>query len=260
MMQVGVASGFNITTSMGTPVYSNSTGFQFSEDLSWVRGAHQIGFGANFIDAGMNLLPSTSTPGNMSFTATNTGLGLGDFMLGKANNFQQQNSAPYYFRQKYIGQYLQDTWKANSRLTVNAGIRWEPFWSPFEKYGHVLRYDKAWFDQGIRSTVFKNAPAGILYAGDPGAPNSKSFSANKWRSFSPRIGLAWDPTGDGRMTVRAAYGLFLDYPNLFLYDQIKVSPPWANVINVNGSVARPGRKSVSICGQRRRAISGCCAH
>jgi hypothetical protein len=65
------------------------------------------------------------------------------------------------------------------------------------------------------------------------APNSKSFTASKWLSFSPRVGLAWDPTGDGRMTVRAAYGLFLDYPNLFQYDQIKVSPPWADVINVN---------------------------
>jgi hypothetical protein len=114
---------------------------------------------------------------------------------------------------------------------------------PWSENGHVISYDKARFDQGIRSTVFKNTPAGVLFPGDPGGP-TKSFSDSTWLLFSPRLGLAWDPTGDGRMTIRAAYGLFPDYAHFFHYDNMKTTPPWgADVIlpNPSGGFADPWR-------------------
>jgi Carboxypeptidase regulatory-like domain/TonB dependent receptor-like, beta-barrel len=222
---ISVAGGFNIYGGPGAPGYNNAIATQFAEDVSTVRGSHQIGFGANFIHTNMNFEYTTQARGEFQFTATNTGMGLGDFMTGKANQFRQQGVTTYYFRQHYLGLYLQDTWKANSRLTVNAGLRWEPHWLPWEKQGRVLSFDKARFDQGIRSKVFNNAPAGLLFPGDAGGP-TKSFSGDTWLLFSPRLGLAWDPAGDGRMTIRAAYGIFPDYPHLFHYDHIKASPPW----------------------------------
>jgi hypothetical protein len=242
MIQVNVNSGFMITPNMAVPGFTNSTAFQFSEDLSWVRGKHQIGFGGNFVHTKMNLQAVTRVPGIMTFSANNTGMGLGDFMIGRPSSFDQSNVTVYYFRQNFMATYLQDTWKATPRLTLNGGIRWEPVQSPWEKFGHVPHISQTAFDQGLRSTVFKNAPAGLLYPGDPGVPNNKSFTDSQYRKFSPRVGLAWDPKGDGQMTVRAAYGLFFDYPGLFQYDNIKDSPPWASRVTLNnpaGGFANP---------------------
>jgi hypothetical protein len=207
-----------------------------------VKGAHQLGFGANFIHSGMNDTAEQSTPGNAAFTAANTGMGLGDFMLGALSSLTQQGNTPFYFRQNFIGLYAQDTWKVNSRLTVSGGVRWEPYWSPWEKYGHVFHFHLTDFMAGVHSTVFPNAPAGVRYPGDPGFPNGKSFFESRWGKFAPRLGLAWDPTGDGRMVVRAAYGIFRDFPQMFIYSQVVANPPWNSVVllaNPAGGFANP---------------------
>ena len=127
MAVISVSGAFNINSSQATPGVTNMTIYQFAEDLSWLRGSHQIGFGANFIHSNMNYSSGTVSPGSFSFTATNTGLSLGDFMLGKPSSWTQSNIGTQYYRQNYIASYLQDTWKATSRLTVNAGVRWEPY-------------------------------------------------------------------------------------------------------------------------------------
>jgi hypothetical protein len=94
-------------------------------------------------------------------------------------------------------------------------------------------FDKASFDKGIHSTVFKNAPAGLLYPGDSGIPNTHTFGPNYYlKRFVPRVGLAWDPKGDGRMTVRASYGIFFDYPHLYAYGDTRDEPPFGGQITV----------------------------
>ena len=209
-----------------TPGVTNSTVAQFSEDLSLIRGTHQIGFGANFIHSNMNYTASTATPGNFNFNATNTGLSLGDFMIGKPNSYTQSQIATQYVRQHYIGLYLQDTWKASSNLTLNAGVRWEPYIWPYDARSKSARFQKDWFDQGLRSTVYKNAPAGLLFSGDPQVPDiGTSYNETRWMHFAPRIGLAWDPKGDGLTVVRAAYGIFFDYPHFNGFGALRQTPP-----------------------------------
>jgi len=227
MAIVSVSGGFNFGGG-GTPGFTNSTVLQLTEDLSLVRGRHQIGFGVDFIHSMMNFNGGTQASGTPSFNAQQTGHSLGDFMLGKASNWTQGNITTWYVRQNYAALYLQDTWKVKPRLTANWGIRWEPFMAASDKESRIGHFDRAWFDQGLRSTVFKNAPAGLLYPGDAGVPNSKSFSEPRKLNFAPRVGLAWDPKGDARMTVRAAYGIFFDYPHFFQFDGLKDTPPWGS--------------------------------
>jgi len=206
---------------------------QYSEDLSVIRGAHQIGLGANFIHSNMNYTSGTWTSGRFAFGAQNTGLSLGDLMLGKPSEWRQDQIAAQYLRQNYIGLYLQDTWKATSKFTLNGGLRWEPFFWPYDHRAVSARYNKKWFDQGLRSTVYKNAPAGILFPGDPGVPNiGTSENEANWMHFAPRAGLAWDPKGDGLTVVRAAYGTFFDYPHLNGIGGIRNTPPRGGIIQI----------------------------
>ena len=243
---VSVSGGFSMFGGTAVPALTNSTVYQFAEDLSLVRGAHQIGWGVNFIHSNMNNSSNSTAPGQFNFNAQQTGLGLGDFMQGTLSALQQQSPTIYYYRQHYIGLYLQDTWKATGRLTVSAGLRWEPLIPMYDADGRTLIFVQDAFDKGIRSTVYKNAPAGLLFPGDSGYPygNSKSIGPHATLHFAPRLGLAWDPHGDGRMAIRAAYGVFFDYPHFYEYSGMLKDPPWGygvTLTNPSGGFEDPWR-------------------
>ncbi len=134
--------------------------------------------------------------------------------------------------------YIQDSWKVTRRLTVNYGVRWDPFFAHTNPYGEVLTFSLDNFTNGVVSKVLPNAPAGMIFGGDPGLPKNQ-YSNNKLNNFDPRIGVVFDPKGDGRMSIRAGYGIFYDFPS-FAFDQFGFSPPWgANLTNTNTTLANP---------------------
>ena len=232
---VSVPGAFAAGNQAATKGRSNNTVFQLADDVSWIQGTHQIGFGANYIHSMLNVLSVSTAVGSVAFTATNTGLSMGDYILGRMNTFSQQNITTHYPRQDYLGMYIQDTWKASSRLTVNAGVRWEPFLGQRDKQGRMLHFQNDWFDQGRQSTVFKNAPAGLLFPGDEGVPSDK-MAPDAWLHFAPRVGFAWDPQGTGQMTIRAAYGIFFDYPHLYQFTSLRDGPPWGTRVILTNPV------------------------
>ena len=232
MAAVSVTNGFSLIGAPAYPGPTNYMGYQFSNDVSWVRGPHQLAVGGSFVHTKMSVLAGTAAIGTFTFRTSFTNLGLGDFMLGEVDNWQQGNVASWHPRQNYIGLFVQDTWKATSKLTMNLGVRWEPGLPFWRKNERLARFEREWFDQGIKSTVFKNAPAGVLFSkGDPGMRDDNKLSDNSWMQFAPRIGLAYDPSGDGRMTVRAAYGIFFDYPHLYQFNGFRSQPPFENRVN-----------------------------
>ena len=99
--------------------------------------------------------------------------------------------------------YGQDTYKITSRLTLNAGLRYDlPF--PYTE----IHNRQNLFEPGVQSVVFPNAPPGLVYPGDPGVP--AGLIQTEKNAFAPRVGLAWDPTGSGRWLVTMAYGIFYE--------------------------------------------------
>ena len=203
---------------MHTPGITNTTNFEFAEDVSWLRGSHQIGFGGDFIHRNQVFKgTANAVAGHFSFTAQTTGMSMGDFMLGLPALFRQGTPARQDLRQNYSGFYIQDTWKATSKLTLNGGIRWEPLlWlvDVGDRAGEA-RFSRTAFDQNVHTTVYKNAPAGLLFTGDQGIPDiGNRYMQPRWWNFAPRVGLAYDPKGDGLTVIRAAYGLFYDNPPL----------------------------------------------
>jgi len=235
-MGISVASGFSLGTGATNPGYFNSTAYQFSEDLNLIRGSHQIAFGINYIRAIMNTLNNRPTNGQFTFSSTTctgcSGIALADFMIGTVSGGFVQGGQVYdNDRANFFGIYVQDSWKLSRRITFNYGVRWEPFLPETNWNGYVEHFDPALFASGFRSQQYVNSPAGLIYPGDSGFPGRSNIYSKKLQ-FAPRTGIVWDPRGDGRMTIRASYGIFYDTPQLFFYTRFANNPPWGAQISL----------------------------
>jgi hypothetical protein len=209
---------------------------QISDDVGLIKGNHQFQFGGNYIRPVHNIWINLNAAGAFTFNGQSTGLPMADFLLGKAATFSQINTTQDFEREHYIALYAQDSWKMTPRLSLNYGIRWEPYLGSVIQHGWVSHFDQNAFNQNIHSTVFPNSPAGTLYPGDAGYDIGNRPSGSRFNQFAPRLGLVWDPKGDGRTTVRASWGIFYDLPSTLFYYQYSNEPPWGEAITINNPV------------------------
>ena len=233
---VGVSvngNGFSVGAGGTNPGYFNSKTFQIADDLDIVRGPHQLSVGANWIHSSIETLNNRPTNGQFTFNGQGTGLSLADFMLGVVSGgFVQGNPVYDYDHHDYVGVYAQDTWRASSRVTLSFGVRWEPFNPVQNTFGWVNHFEKSLFDQGVHSTVYPQAPAGLTFPGDANYPGNGVAKA-RWSDFAPRVGVVWSPSGDDRMSVRASWGVFYDAPQLFFNTRFANNPPWGAQITIS---------------------------
>jgi hypothetical protein len=162
--------------------------------------------------------------GPISFNGGVTGLPMADFLLGKV--FEYRQSAPFVqdITQFYMGLYGQDTWRVSSKLTFNYGMRWEP-WFPQESQDlSVYNFDINRMKAGTRSTVHPQAYPGLYFPGDPGFP-TKAGMNRVWSNVAPRLGLSWDPSGDGRTSIRAGFGVTSDFVSGQTFFDSRSAPP-----------------------------------
>jgi hypothetical protein len=237
LLSVSVGGGFSFGKS---PTLNPTGAFQLADDLSLVRGGHQIGLGVNYIHSYINTTSFGSASGTFTFSGANTGLGLTDFLLGRPSAFTQGSINRQRGAVDYVGLYLQDAWKATPNLTINAGVRWTPY-LPFnsDQPNYFSHFSLEQFRAGVRSTVFKNAPLGLIFQGDPGYPGNAA-SVKHWDSIAPRLAAVWDPRGDGRMTLRTAYGRFYETPHLINFFGFSRAPPFGNnTVTNNGTFDSP---------------------
>jgi hypothetical protein len=225
--------------------------YQISNDLNITRGTHQLGLGAMWGRADVVSLAHTRGVGGLTFSANTTGNAMGDFLLGALTESRQSMPSTLSPYQHYAAIYAQDTWRAAPNLTVNLGVRWEPFipmvWMENEYGGiRVYNFSVDRFKSGQRSVVFPNAPAGFTYPSQnpdgsgPADFDGHSGIAAKWNKFAPRIGAAWDPTGQGRTSIRAGYGIANDVIELqSLLNSNNVSPWAADIIHRTGTLDNP---------------------
>jgi Carboxypeptidase regulatory-like domain/TonB dependent receptor len=229
-------SDFNIGGGPASPGQShNGPNPSVSDDVSWVKGTHQFTFGGSLYFQQMNYYSGVNANGTATFTGAISGNILSDFLLGApSGGFTQGTLFGFYDRQWYAALYAQDSWKVTPRLTVNVGVRWEPYTSVYNAYGQIVNFNPALFAAGVKSSVYTNAPAGLNFPGDSSYPCGNSFNCDDWHKFFPRAGLAWDPKGDGKMTIRAAYGMYGDRAHMFYSNQNEFSPPFG------GNLSAPG--------------------
>ena len=126
---------------------------------------------------------------------------------------------------------MQDSWKANQHLTLNYGLRWEPYIPFYNVNSHAENFNIGRFTAGVKSSVYTQAPAGLIFPGDSGFPG-RSYNTGKINQFAPRVGVIYTPGDSGKTSIRAGYGLFYDTPQMFFDTRYSNAPPWGETVSL----------------------------
>lgn len=228
-----IAVSGDFTESCGTcETYQVTTNSEnVVDDVFWTRGKHHFGFGANFLHPHMNLQGTNNANGQFTFNGSFTGDAMADFFIGDLYSLYQGNDTGSTFSKNEFGMYAQDSYQVTPRFTLNAGVRWESDLPEVETAGRGDSFSMAAFLAGTTSTVFKSAPPGLLFAGDPGIP--KGYINHHWDHFEPRLGIAWDPRGLGRESIRASYTVGFSQPIVYMEDRFENNAPYGDAITIN---------------------------
>lgn len=221
-------NGFTVGPGTGGKAAAHSTTYQLNDDVSWVHGAHQINFGMGGAMYKMIFVGNVYSQNSWTFG------NIPQFLLGQFTQLAMSAPNPLLQQKYFINGYVQDTWKATSRLTVNVGLRWEPSLPPGMINKAAYNYNFPSMMAGITSKTFLNGPPGLSFPGDPGFAGLAGVK-RRWALFAPRIAMGYDPTGTGKMTIRASYGISYDYVNGSMYVNSADSPPIGNTTIFGGN-------------------------
>ncbi len=207
--------------------------YEIENALSWFRRRHSLKFGANFRRTQINAIQAIAPNAFFVFGATYpTSDAFANFLLGRPVTFYQGiGNFSRGMRNWGTAAFAQDEWRVSARLTLNYGLRWEIV-NPNTEIQNRL----STFVPGAQSVVFPDAPRGILAVGDPGVP--AGVARTEYKALMPRVGLAFDPNGQGNWSIRAAYGIFYDPfsngANLAVQAPLS-SVPWGQFLQMTGT-------------------------
>jgi hypothetical protein len=199
-------TGLSIGESEQGPTRYVENTFSWTDSITWTRGRHNWKFGAGFTPYQENMVFDYIVNGEFDYYGSG-GIGSGnsyaDFLLGVPYDYLQDAKAPSNIRQKNVYAFAQDEFHMNRNLVVTLGLRYEYSTPKSDTQGRTFS-----IIPGEQSQRFVNAPRGLVFPGDPGAPTGTNFPDTK--NFAPRVGFAWDPTGKGNTSLRGGFGVFYD--------------------------------------------------
>ena len=233
------------------PQVGNS--FQWSDGLTWVKGNHTFKFGVDVRRARFDQYYYFDVNGEYTFDNSGpNGIIPGDgdqyaeFLLGLADAYTQGSGQREDVRSFAAYPFAQDSWKIKPNFTLNYGFRWEYSPPMTDISGHVETFrpgqnstvypcgitTSATYWQTLTPTAVPNPtcantgaePTGLVVPGDPGVP--AGMTSTYYKSFAPRIGIAYSPGRDGKTSIRAGWGLFYNPIEELVLAQFGAEPPF----------------------------------
>ncbi|HEY3122352.1 MAG TPA: TonB-dependent receptor [Vicinamibacteria bacterium] len=203
--------------------------YQFTDELTYLSGRHSWKFGADVRRERMKIAFINRPNGDMTFNGRLTGNAAADFLLGLPAQARATTTQAIQDGHGFLySAFAQDEFRLSPRLTLNLGLRYE-LPTPFVDNNDAITA----IHTGVQSVKFPQAPAGLVYPGDPGIPRGVVKTDNN--NLAPRVAAAWDPTGKGRTSVRAAWGIFYDAlagQGDFFQSGV-LSPPFTPLVELN---------------------------
>ena len=239
---ITIQGGFTIGNDYEGELPQIGNTYQFSDNFTRILGNHTMKYGVDFRIQRFFQTLYFDPQGDYTYSGggpNDTGSTLGNYLLGLPDSYLQGSTQSEDIRSRSLYLFAQDSWKIRPNVTLNYGLRWE-YNQPM--YDAGLRYQT--FRPGQVDTVFKCSvpgatnpdcadpnsdaaaffPLGLVIPGDKGVP--KGLTASYYHAFAPRIGIAWDPKKDGKMTIRAGFGLFYNPVEQLVLEQFQGEPPF----------------------------------
>jgi hypothetical protein len=238
----GGEGGFTVGCGTCATGHFNVNTVQFADDIDLIHGRHHFAFGVDVHHTQNNTVSGYDGNGTFAFaagTGSNAGasgvgvystdIGMADFLLGNYSAFSFSRPQAVNYREFMPGVYFQDTIRVSNSLTVVAGLRWEPSIYPIDEYNRGAEFSMGNFLNNVHSVEYPNAPAGFLYFGDAGVP--RADTDNHLLNFEPRLGIAWNPGGSSKQTIRVGSGLFYDSTELWYGQRMTSDPPFVDEVD-----------------------------
>ena len=234
--------------------YNNN--WNFFDNLNWIKGRHtfKFGFSTNRYNKTEN---NPGTPQG-TFTFSNAGVPTGtssfqqswaNFLLGNVSTFTQPSTdiTPDVWAWQHEA-YVQDDFKVSPRLTVYMGVRWSFFGQPIDSHGIMDNFDPALYVRAnapavnpangnyVTPIAVNNPPTNGIIIGGKNSPYGGKVANDVYKNFAPRLGIAWDPFGSGKTSVRAGYGVYHDSTLFGIYEQnIFADPPFVQSVSYSNA-------------------------
>src|SRR6202167_4489389 len=194
---IGSAAQLGSTSSL--PRHRVDSNNQILDSFSWKLNKHDVKFGVDYHRTSIQQYFDKYFRGKLTFDGSTTGNALQDFLSGQVDGgFQYFGDSTRHTYENNFGFYVQDSFRATPRVTVNYGLRWDYFGVIQEK-NNLL--------SNITNLDAVNDTFTLTQVGHPGL--SGLYNPDK-KDFAPRVSVAWDATGKGTTVIRAGFGLFFD--------------------------------------------------
>ncbi len=209
------------------PWKNSYEGYEVRDDLSWTRGRHQLKFGFSYLHDPKNQQLQANTQGTAVFSpSTFSQDSYINFILGDAASFTQLNylAGKHWVNNNY-GFYGNDNWHIIPRLTLNLGLRYDGMPHAYERFNQFANFNPSAFNASVAAgavnadgtlspSVLTSSNGGLFYLNGIQEANVNGFPRgvvkNDYGTLQPRVGFAYDVTGDGKTVVRGGFGMFFE--------------------------------------------------
>jgi len=217
--QITVSGYFTLTNAIGGPTAGGDF-YSIRDVFSWTKARHAVRMGGeiSYNKTVQDVL--LNNYGVFTFNNSVTKNALADFMIGIPSSVTQDAPVTALWNSWYGAAFVQDDFRLGSNLTLNLGLRWDvqtPGTDPQDRFTTYV--------PGQQSTARPDAPAGQLFYGDPGI--ERGVIPISWSHISPRVGIVWDPFGDGKTSIRAAGGVFYGSISGNAWNTMTNFQPWS---------------------------------